>query len=323
MSFPAYTTAAALRDSLKIRCKDDPPPAGAWRAAAAAAGVNGADAFLCLRSRSIAAALELLAASAQAVRAELQSARETVRVEDKSHFDEVEAHIASVESSKRRALELELCAVDAVLEKLRTERGMMEEAAASLGDADLIAESAELMARLDAAEAQLLTLPTSVIEPPHVGLVVDEPALLAGAAVFGQVVAPRAITASDLTLEGAPLCTWPGDTVLRYLELQSAPHASQSAEELEVSLGGTAAATHVEASLKAEGAAPKPLKADVSVDIPERCIVSIAIPDTTSVGSSVCFGPLTVSGQPVAGLLGPLLVEVGGVSNTEAEYLTK
>jgi len=80
-----------------------------------------------------------------------------------------------------------------------------------------------------------------------------------------------------------------------------------------VSLGAAAAATHVEASLQTEGAAPQPLQADVSADVPGRCIIiSIVIPATAPVGSSVCFGPLTVSGQPVAGLLGALRVEVGG-----------
>jgi hypothetical protein len=79
---------------------------------------------------------------------------------------------------------------------------------------------------LDDAEALLRALPTTVIEPPFVGVVIDEAALLAGAEVFGRVVVPRAITASDLTLEGATLST-------------------QSAEELEVSLGAAAAATHL------------------------------------------------------------------------------
>jgi hypothetical protein len=78
-----------------------------------------------------------------------------------------------------------------------------------------------------------------------------------------------------------------------------------------VSLGAAAAATHVEATLEAEGAAPQPLKIDVSADVPGRCVsISIVIPLSAAVGSTVCFGPLTVSGQSVAGLLGPLAVKV-------------
>ena len=91
----------------------------------------------------------------------------------------------------------------------------------------------------------------------------------------------------------------------------------QSADELELSLAASAAATRVEAALEAEGAAPLPLQADVSTDVPGRCVcISIRVPESAPVGSSVCFGPLTVSGQPVAGLLGPLVVKVRGVRNT-------
>lgn len=83
--------------------------------------------------------------------------------------DELEVRINEAESTKIAALERELCSVDAVLEKLRAERGVAAEAATSLNDAELIAKNAELLARLDAAEAQLLAIPTSVVELPHVG----------------------------------------------------------------------------------------------------------------------------------------------------------
>ena len=85
-----------------------------------------------------------------------------------------------------------------------------------------------------------------------------------------------------------------------------------------MSLGAAAAATHVEASLKAEGAAPQPLRADVSADVPGRSItISIDVPLDAPIGASVCFGPLTVSGQPVAGLLGPLVVKVRSLSHAK------
>jgi hypothetical protein len=155
-----------------------------------------------------------------------------------------------------------------------------------------------------------------VIEPPHVDVEIDEAALLAGAAVFGRVVAPRAITAADLTLEGAPSHAYPGCTLLIHLVTHGELHASQSDDELLVSLGAAAAATHVEASMEAEGAAPQPLQAYVTINAPGRCVhMSIIIPLSAPVGSSIRFGPLTVSGQPVAGLLGSILVKVRGVRN--------
>lgn len=209
------------------------------------------------------------------------------------------------------ALERELCAVDAALEKLRDERGAVAEAAASLGDMELLALHGELTARLDVAETQLLALPTSVVEPPCVKLVIDKSALLAGAAVFGRVLAPRAVTAANLTLESARRHAYPGCTLCLRLVLQGAHHAFQSGEEPGVSLGAAAAATYVESSIVNEGCAVQPLQVDAIPDILNRGIaVRIAIPVTAPVGSSVCFSPLTVFGQPVSGLLVELRIEV-------------
>ena len=88
-----------------------------------------------------------------------------------------------------------------------------------------------------------------------------------------------------------------------------------------MSLCGAAAATHIEASLVAEGTAPQSLQARFSANAPGRCIIiSIGVPLDTSVGSSVCFGPLTVSGHLMAGLLGPLVVEVRGVSHANTVW---
>jgi hypothetical protein len=96
---------------------------------------------------------------------------------------------------------------------------------------------------------------------------------------------------------------------------QGSWHSTQSEEELGATLGAAAAATHIEATLKAEGAAPLPRWADICADIPGRRItISIGVFLDTPVGSSVCFGPMTVSGKPVAGLLGPLVVEVRTVN---------
>jgi hypothetical protein len=232
--------------------------------------------------------------------------------------DELEARINDVESDKIASLERELCAVDATLERLRAERGAVAETMSSLGNAELEARHAEITARLDAADAQLLALPTTVVELPYVGLVVDEAALLADVLALGQVVAPRAITAADVALEGAAPLAHPGYILTLRVVLQGARHAMQPAEELELSLAAAATATHVEASLNAEGAASLHLLTDVTVDIPGRCVgISILVPASAPLGSSVCFGPLTVSGQPVAGLLGPLVVQVRGMRLTK------
>ena len=307
--------ASAIGPALSARFGDDSPP-GAWKVAAASEGVAGADAFLCHLSRSIAAALEHLAASAEAARVRVKAARSAAAVEAQAHCDELESRIDSVEASKRRALEFELIAVDAALERLRAERGAASEAVASLSDTELEARHAELGGRLDAADAQLLALPTSVVEPPYVGVVIDDDALLAGAAVFGRVVAPLAITAADLTLEGAPSHAYPGCALLFRLVVQGAPLASQSDDELEVSLGAAAAATHVDASLVTGSALPQPMQAEVNADVPGRYVtISIGVPLDAPVGSSVCFGPLTVSGHPMTGLLGPLVVRVRSVGH--------
>jgi hypothetical protein len=182
-----------------------------------------------------------------------------------------------------------------------------------MSDAELIALHPELTARLDCADALLLALPTAVIEQPHVELILDEAAMLAGATEFGRVVAPLAVTAADLALEGASGYSHPGGSHILRLVLQSDALVSQSAEELAVSLGAAAAATHVVATLEAEGAAPQPLRANVSADVPQCSVrIAFAVPATAPIGSLVRFGPLTVFGQPtgMSGLPGQLVIEV-------------
>ena len=308
---------AAVRPALAARCADDSPP-GAWKAAAVSAGVAGADAFLCHLSRSITGALECLAATAEVARARVRAARDVTDVEARSHCDELESLVETAEASKRVALERQLYAIDAALERMRAARGAASEAVASLSDTELEAQQAELADRLDAVDAQLLALPTSVVEPPYVGVVVDEAALLAGASVFGRVVAPLAITAADLTLERTTSYVYPGCTLMFRLVSYGARYESQSDDELEVSLGAAAAATHIEATLKAEGAPLQALKVHIRADAPGRCVrISIGVAEDAPIGVSVCFSPLTVSGQPVAGLLSPLVIEVSlrGVSH--------
>ena len=306
----APLSSVVFRAALASRSVVDELPS-AWRAAAAAVGVSGADAYLCHLGRSIADALRSVPLASEAARAQLRSSRAALHAGVNARCDELDARVTAAESAKLMALERELCTVDAVLERLRAERGAAAEASASLSDAELAPRLAELTARMDAAEAQLLTLPTTVVEPPHVGLTVDTSALLVDIAVFGRVFAPCAITAADLTLEDVPCRTWPGGTVDVFLELQGAPYASQSAAELEVSLFAVAKATNVEALLEALGAVPQQLQADVSADISGRCvIISIVVPTAAPVGSFVCIRSVTVSGLPLSGFVRQLRVSV-------------
>jgi len=162
--------------------------------------------------------------------------------------DDLEAGLSAAESAKIVALERELVAVDAALERWRSETRVVQDAVASLSDAELMAQHADLVSRLDGLEAQLRALPTAPVEPPHVGLTMDTPALLASIAGFGRVVAPLGITAADVTLEGVPSHVRPGQTLQLRLAL-GARHAEQSTEELEVSLGALAAASRCEVAL--------------------------------------------------------------------------
>lgn len=263
---PAPLSAAALRAVLTSRCSDETHPA-AWRAAIAAADVPDGDALLCHVGRSIAAALQAVAVTSESSRAVLRSARASLLTAVNLRCDELEACIAAAESAKVSALERELCTVDAALEHWRAERGAVVEAAMALEDDELLAQHAALTARLDAAEALLHALPTTVVEPSHVGLVADVPALLDGIAALGRVVAPRAITAADLSIADAPRNAGPGRPLRVCLVLHDT-HLSQSADELTVSLGAAAAATLVEASLHIGGDAPEPLTGVVTRTFP-------------------------------------------------------
>lgn len=301
---------AALRADIASRSAADATP-GAWQAAAAAAGVSGADACLCHLGRSIAEALREVTATSETARAKLRSVRASLHAAVDARCDELEELITAAERTKTIALEHELCAVEATLERLRAKRSAAAEAAAALGDADLEAKHAELTARLDDAEAQLLALPTSVVEPPFVGLIFDASELLAAVATSGRVVVPAAVTASDLTLDYPFRHLQPG--VMRQIRLlvKSSQHSSQSFEELELSLSAAAAATHLDALLDTRDMAPQKLQTQAVIDAPGRRFrISLCIPESTSVGSSVRLGPLTVAGRAIAGLEEPIVIPV-------------
>jgi len=117
-----------------------------------------------------------------------------------------------------------------------------------------------------------------LFEPPHVGLTMDTPALLASIARFGRIIAPLGITAADVTLEGVPSHVRPGQTLQLRLAL-GARHAEQSTEELEVSLGALAAASRCEVTL-CSGTDTSAQMAALLIPSPTtRCVqVSMAVP---------------------------------------------
>lgn len=235
-----FTQAKSLRDDIAARCVDD-SLLRPWRlgVASAAAGMIGTDAILCRLACSASYGLRRLVAYAEAVRVQLRTVRELERIKRALRNCDQEAHMTTADSVKVATLELELFSVDAVLRRWRAERSAVTEDADSLSDAELVAQHAELTARLDAADARLCALPTTLVDPPcaSAGLVVlDEPA-------------PPALPAEAcIALDGAlNNYTSPGCTQLLRLPvvLQSTrwrASESESAEELKESLD--AFATH-------------------------------------------------------------------------------
>ena len=91
-------SAVNFRAALVSRCGAGSPP-GAWHTAAAAAGVSGADSFLCHLGRSIAAALQSIPVKAEAARALLRSTRAALLSAVNSRCDELEARITAIRDS--------------------------------------------------------------------------------------------------------------------------------------------------------------------------------------------------------------------------------
>ena len=247
-----------------------------------------------LLGRSIAASLQALTESAETARAQLCETRAALHAAIDARCDELGANIKSSESRKVASLERELVA----------ESAAVREAVVSLSDADLGAQHANLSSRLDDAEAQLQRLPTAVIEPPlvPVGLLADAPALLSSIAGFGRVLAPLAITAADLRLEGVPSRVNPVDTLRLRLSL-GARHAAQSAEELEVSLGTLAEMTLVDSTQSCPWVEPQSLEATLESDAAQRCLhISLDVPLAASDDASVNISAVSVAGQAMSGL---------------------
>ena len=178
-------------------------------------------------------------------------------------------------------------------------------------------------------ESRLQALVTVIVEPPCVGFQSLSVAQLSSIAGFGRVLAPLAITAADVTLEGLSGIVCPGDTLCLRLSLD-ARYASQSAEELEVSLGGLVGATRVEATLgSCIDSEPQPLQATLTPNSTQRCmLVSIRIPTraySADLHVAVYVAGQRLAGHPLArrlynGFTAPLVLQrstsTGGVGTT-------
>jgi len=289
-------SARALRADLTLRSSESILHAAFAGAAHVGEGALDTDAFLCQLGQAIAAALRTVPETAEAARTHLRSMRATLHAAIDARCDDLEAGLSRAESAKTAALERELVAVDAALERWRSETRVVQEAVATLSDAELVSRQAELLARLEGLEAQLRALPTAPVEPPHVGLTMDASALLASIAGFGRIVAPLGISASDVTLEGVPRHVRPGQTLQLRLALGDR-HAEQSTEELELSLGALAAAVRCEVTLcsRASDAAIL-VPATVVPSAASRCIlVELTVPSDAPRESHLavlafCFG---------------------------------
>ena len=317
-SAAAETPTVSTRSALASRVAQTTPPW--WQHAAASAGVTGADAFLVDLGRSIAAALQSLRESAETVRAQLRESRMALHGAIDARCDELGVGIDSAEATKAAALERELVACDAALERWRAESGAVRDALSSQSDAELAMQHAALSSRLDAMDVLLQALPTAVVEPPRIALVDNADSLLPSIACFGRILVPLPVTVADLTLEGVPSSVRPGDFLKLRLSL-GMRHAKQSTEELDDSLGMLVGATRIDATLEGPGVEPQSVSATLTADSAHHCLrIAIQVPVSVSGVASEFISVRTVSvaGRPVPclpvqvpvrrGIAGPLLL---------------
>jgi len=175
---------SAVRAALARRASEGAAPSSCIPAAEH--HVTGTDASLCRLGQCIASALQTLRRSAEAARVELCSIRATLHAAVDSRCDDLEAVLLKAQSAKVAALERELIAVDAALERWRSETRVVQDAVASLSDTRFVG-SACRSRRLVWMRWRRSCVPCRMrpVEPPHVGLSIDTPALLASIAGFG------------------------------------------------------------------------------------------------------------------------------------------
>ena len=278
--------------------------------------------LICL-GRSVAAALESVASTAEATRAQLRDTRSALHAAIDVRCDELGACISAAEASKVAILERELVTVDTLLERWRPASGAAREHEISVVHGGFEAPRADLSSGLDELESLLHALPNAVLEPPLVGLLTETAALLSNITGFGRVLAPIRITASDVAWDGVPACIRQGDTLRLRLSL-GALHAPQCTEELEVSLGMLTRSIYIEAILHAPRVEPQVLEASIVPDATSRSlIVSLVVPTPVPNGPSISVSVFSVAAcKPTAaglrisipvrrGILAPLMLACG------------
>ena len=296
-----------IRRALASRAAADAIPPR-WKACARDAGTRSVHDFLCSIGSSVTSALRVVAESGVSARFSLQDARSRLHAAVDIRCDDIESQLLTAESTKVAALERQLVAVDDALERWRTESSDLIHIAEGLSDTGLAAQQAALAARLDALEVQLSTLSIIPVEVPFIGLAVDTPDLLSRISRFGRVIAPRAITASHLSLLDPPRWVRSGATLQLRLILGDS-HIAQSTEELEMALGFAAAAMRGTAEL--ETSQHNPISISFAGNITARAIyVNVAIPQSTPAGARVCVNGLTLGGRSLTGFETPLRIPV-------------
>lgn len=250
--------------TLEERCGTDAPE-GPWRAAAAVAGVVGPDAFLCHLGRAVHDAHRSLGGQAEAAYAEIRHSRARLLCAVNDRFDALNALVAEAAATKSAALEHELCAVDAALEKVRRARGATtvfleaahKDTAAGLGTERISERTSELAALLDASDAELLALPTAVVELPLICAEVKDAAAqwAKDTENLGCVVAPRSARAilahMRVHLDDAAIAAQACDD-LANRDVFAAAVAASASSILDIGVGVVAALrTHVSNALVA------------------------------------------------------------------------
>ena len=242
--------------------------------------------------------------SAEAARSKLRELRLAVHAAVDERFDELERKVDAAEATKAMALERELVAVDAALERWRSDSAAFKDFVDALSDADLEAQHATLSSRIDDMGTRLQGLPTAVMEPPHVGVEDCLSAVLAALGDCGRIVAPLPVTAADLRLEKPSENSFapPGSTLRLRLSLSSR-YMAQSTEELSLSLGMLVNCTAIEAAFEAPGIEPRALGATFALSTTSRSLlVTLPLVAPSPACGGVVISSIFVAGLPVEGL---------------------
>lgn len=171
--------------------------------------------------------------------------RRTLRAAVDARCDELIEGIFAAESKKDAALERSLVEVDGVLGRWSADRTAVLDATALLTDADMASQHTALARSLTELNEQpwLQALPSATLEPASVGVVLDVRALLSDLALFGRILASRAIAAAEIGVV-CPVSTRAGSALQIRLALGAA-HAAQSPEELSECLSISASAVEI------------------------------------------------------------------------------